>query len=810
MAEPEKKKAELKISGMHCATCAVNIEEAVSRIKDVSKVQVNFGTDTAHVEFDPTKVSLTELEKAVRTVGYDVVNREVTLKIGGMVCATCVQTIEAALRALPGILSANVNLGTEKAYVIYNPSVSAVPDMKKAIEDAGYQYLGIAGEVSDEAEKAAREKDLHDKFLRFTVGFAVSIPLMLAMWVPLPLSMHTLAYVMLVIASPVFLYVAYPIFRAASMALRNRSLNMDVMYAMGTGVAFVSSVMGTFGIILTHEFMFYDTAIMLAAFLMLGRYLEARAKGRTSEAIRKLAGLRAKTATVIRQGKEEEIPIEDVVIGDVVIVKPGGKVPVDGEVVAGESYVDESMITGEPIPPLKARGSRVVGGTLNTNSVLSVKATKVGRETVLAQIIQLVEDAQGSKPPVQRIADTAVVYFIPAVLVIAITAFLVWFLLLHSTLLFALTALISVLVVACPCALGLATPTAVTVGVGRGAELGILIKNGEALEVAEKVTTIVFDKTGTLTKGKPEVTDIFPTGISEQTLMGFAAGVEKNSQHPLGLAVMRKAQSMGITIEPADQFDTYGGKGVSAVVLGESVLVGNRTLMQEKGVLFPEETEARIASFEQDGKTAILVAAGNQMAGVIAIADTLKETSAESVRQLRAMGIQVVMITGDNKRTADAIARLVGIERVVAEVLPQDKSSEVRVLQEKGEIVAFVGDGINDAPALAQADVGIAIGSGTDVAIESGDVVLIKDDLLDSVAAIQLSKKVMGRIKGNIFWAFAYNTALIPVGAGLLYPFFGFTFRPELAALAMALSSVTVVSLSLLLKTYIPEAKKGR
>jgi Cu+-exporting ATPase len=407
--------------------------------------------------------------------------------------------------------------------------------------------------------------------------------------------------------------------------------------------------------------MFYDTAIMLAAFLMLGRYLEARAKGRTSEAIRKLAGLRAKTALAIRAGKEEEIPIEDVVIGDVVIVKPGGKVPVDGEVVAGESYVDESMITGEPIPPLKSKGNRVIGGTLNTNSVLSVKATNVGRETVLAQIIRLVEDAQGSKPPVQRIADTAVVYFIPAVLVIAITAFLVWFLLLHSTLLFALTALISVLVVACPCALGLATPTAVTVGLGRGAELGILIKNGEALEIAEKVTTIVFDKTGTLTKGKPEVTDILPAGISEQTLMGFAAGVEKNSQHPLALAVIRKAQSMGITLEPADHFDTYGGKGVSAVMLGEAILVGNRTLMQEKEVRIPVETESTIAAFEQDGKTAILIAAGGQMAGVIAIADTLKQTSAESVRQLRAMGIQVVMITGDNKRTADAIARQVGI-----------------------------------------------------------------------------------------------------------------------------------------------------
>jgi Cu+-exporting ATPase len=813
MTEPEKKNAEIKISGMHCATCAINIEESLSQIKDVSKVQVNFGTDTAHVEFDPQKVSITELEKAVKDVGYDVVNREVTLKIGGMVCATCVQTIESALRALPGIVTANVNLGTEKAYVIYNPSLSAIPEMKKAIEDAGYQYLGIAGEVSEEAEKAAREKDLHDKFLRFTVGFAVSIPLMLAMWVPLPVSMQTLAYVMLVISTPVFLYVAWPIFRAASMALRNRSLNMDVMYAMGTGVAFVASVMGTFNIILTYEFMFYDTAIMLASFLMLGRYLEARAKGRTSEAIRKLAGLRAKTATIIREGKEEEIPVDDVIVGDIVVVKPGSKVPVDGEVVDGESYVDESMITGEPIPPLKAKGSRVVGGTLNTNSVLSVKATKVGRETVLAQIIQLVEDAQGSKPPVQRIADTVVTYFIPAVLIIALTAFMVWFFVFPvqpDPLLFALTALISVLVVACPCALGLATPTAVTVGVGRGAELGILIKNGEALEVGEKITTIIFDKTGTLTKGRPEVTDIFPVGISEQTLLGFTASVEKNSQHPLAQAVVRKAISAGITIEQADHFDTFGGKGVVATVLKETILVGNRLLMEEKGVMIPIDVEARITSFEQDGKTAILVAAGNQMAGVIAIADTLKDTSRDAIRQLKAMGIQVVMITGDNKRTADAIARQIGIERVVAQVLPQDKAAEVKALQEKGEIVAFVGDGINDAPALAQADVGIAIGSGTDVAIESGDVVLIKDDLLDAVAAIQLSKKVMGRIKGNIFWAFAYNAALIPVAAGVLYPSFGFVFRPELAALAMALSSVTVVSLSLLLKKYIPDAKKGR
>jgi len=808
MAEPEKKKAELKITGMHCATCAVNIEESLSQLKDGTKASVNLGTDTAHVEFDPAKVTIHDIQKAVRDAGYDVVNQEVTIKVGGMMCATCVETIESALRALPGVVTATVNLGTEKAYVTFNPSVSGTFDMKKAIEDAGYQYLGISGEVSEEAEKKARDADLHDKFIRFVVGFAVSIPLMLAMYLPLPIPMHTLAYVMLVISTPVFVFVAAPIFRAAWVSLKNRKLSMDVMYAMGTGVSFVSSVMGTFGIILTHEFMFYDTAIMLAAFLMLGRYLEARAKGRTSDAIKKLAGLRVKVATVVRNGTEQEIPVEDVIPGDLVIVKPGAKVPIDGTVTEGESYVNESMITGEPVPPLKTKGSHVVGGTLNTNSVITVRAEKVGKDTVLAQIIQLVEDAQGSKPPVQRIADIAVTYFIPAVLLIAAASFVVWYFLLHETALFALTALISILVVACPCALGLATPTAVTVGVGRGAELGILIRNGEALEIAEKVTTVIFDKTGTLTRGKPEVTDVISAGISENTLLALAAGVEKNSQHPLALAVVKAAQERGLTIEPATQFDTFGGRGVAATVLGENVLVGNRAFLIEKTVTIPDETETRITALEQEGKTAVLVAAGGQIAGIIAIADTLKPTTRDAIAKLRDMGIGVAMITGDNRRTAEAIARQVGIDTVIAEVLPQDKEAEVKALQAQGQVVAFVGDGINDAPALAQADVGIAIGSGTDVAIESGDIVLIRDDLIDAVAAIQLSKKVMGRIKGNIFWAFAYNAALIPIAAGVLYPSFGITFRPELAALAMAASSVTVVSLSLLLKRYIPEAKK--
>jgi len=581
------------------------------------------------------------------------------------------------------------------------------------------------------------------------------------------------------------------------------------MYAMGTGVAFTTSVMGTFGIVLTTEFMFYDTAIMLAAFLMLGRYLEAQAKGRTSDAIKKLAGLQVKVATVLREGKETEVPVEDVVIGDEVLVRPGAKVPVDGEVVAGESYVDESMITGEPVPPLKTKGNHVVGGTLNTNGVLTVRAEKIGKDTVLAQIIRMVEDAQGSKPPVQRIADVAVTYFIPAVLIIAAVTFLVWFFVLHSTTLFALTALISILVVACPCALGLATPTAVTVGVGRGAELGILIRNGEALETARNVTTVIFDKTGTLTRGKPEVTDILPVGITEETLLSLAAAVERNSQHPLALAVVQAARSRNVKIEMAEKFDTFGGRGVEAVVLGETVLVGNRAFLTEKGVALSADLESGIAALEQEGKTVVLIAAGGQPSGVIAIADTLKPTTKEAIARFRAMGIGVGMITGDNMRTADAIARQAGIERVLAEVMPQDKEAEVRALQAKGEVVAFVGDGINDAPALAQANVGIAIGSGTDVAIESGDIVLIRDDLIDAVAAIQLSRKVMGRIQGNIFWAFAYNAALIPVAAGVLYPSFGITFRPELAALAMAASSVTVVTLSLLLKTYIPEAKKG-
>ncbi|MDD1719635.1 MAG: heavy metal translocating P-type ATPase [Methanoregulaceae archaeon] len=808
MVDEQKKRTELKITGMECATCAVNIEKSLGAVENVSRAEVNYGTGTATVEYESGKVSVGDLEKAIRDAGYGVVYQEAVLKVGGMVCATCVQTIQTALQEIEGVVRATVNLATEKAYVTYNPSVAGIAQMRSAIEAAGYQYLGLAEELTEEAEKAAVQRDLREKEKRFLVGFGVSIPLMLIMYLPTGIPMHFLAYAMFVIATPVFAYVAYPIFRAAALALRNRTLNMDVMYAMGTGVAYLASVLGTFEVVLTHEFMFYDTAIMLASFLILGRYLEARAKGRTSEAIRHLVGLRPKTATVVIEGREIEKPVEDLAAGDVIMVRPGERIPVDGKVVRGESYVDESMLTGEPAPVQRKAGDRLVGGTLNRNSVLEFTAEKVGRDTVLSQIIRLVEEAQGSKPPVQRIADIAVSYFIPAVLIIAFSAFILWYAVLGSTLLFALTALISVLVVACPCALGLATPTAVTVGVGRGAELGILVRNGEALELAEKVTTVLFDKTGTLTKGRPEVTDLVAYSIDEKTLLGITGAMEKNSSHPLAEAIARRAAEAGAEIAPVESFDTVEGKGVTGKVLGEEVLVGNRGLMKDRGVALPPPAEEEASRLEALAKTVVFVSIGGSLAGIIAVADALKGTAGPAIRELQRMNLNVAMITGDNQRTADAVAGQAGISRVIAEVLPEAKAKEVKRLQDEGGVVAFVGDGINDAPALAQADVGIAIGSGTDIAIESGDIVLIRDDLLDAVSAVQLSRKVMTRIRQNIFWAFAYNAALIPVGAGLLFPLTGYVFRPELAALAMAMSSVTVVSLSLTLKTYIPPAKK--
>ena len=807
MADKTQKNANIKISGMSCASCALNIEKSLQNLEGVDKAHVNLGTEEAIVEYNPEKLKLPQLEEAVENAGYEVINNKVTIKIGDMSCAMCVKAIEDVLTKIDGVSHVNVNLASEKAYITYNPQMTGINDFKNAIVDLGYQYLGVEGEETSDLEEEIREKDLKGKRNRIIIAFGFGTPLMIIMLLNIPTPIYMPYFLLLVSILP-FIYVSYPIFKAAYRSLKNRNLDMDVMYSMGIGVAFVSSVLGTFNILLTPQFMFYETALMLAGFLMLGRYLEARAKGRTSTAIKKLVGMQPKTATVIKDGIEVQIPIEDVEINDIVVVKPGEKIPADGTVVSGESYVDESAITGEPIPVFKDIGKNVVGGTINKNGALKFKAARIGKDTVLAQIINLVESAQGSKPPVQRIADKAVTYFIPTILTIAIVSFILWYYVFGSTLLFGLTVLISVLVVACPCALGLATPTAVTVGIGRGAEFGILVKNGEALEISEKLTTVLFDKTGTLTKGKPEVTDIIGYEIGETELLRYAASVEASSEHPLGDAVVRKAKKEGLDLLEIKEFNSFGGKGVRAIIKGREVIIGNRSLFSDKNVEITNQVEDHILQLEKEGKTVVIMGINGALSCIIAVADTLKESTTDAISGLKNMGLNVAMITGDNARTALAIASQVGIERVISEVLPQDKSEEVKRLQEDGEVVAFVGDGINDAPALAQADVGIAIGSGTDIAIESGDIVLIKDDLMDSVASVQISKKVMGRIKQNLFWAFAYNVVLIPVAAGILYPSFGIMFRPEYAGLAMALSSVTVVSLSLMLKGYIPPAKK--
>ncbi|HBY57432.1 MAG TPA: heavy metal translocating P-type ATPase [Candidatus Atribacteria bacterium] len=899
------RKIEINILGMTCAGCVATLEKALDSLNGVLDVRVNLDSESVLIEYDFARIKYLDLEKAIRETGYQAVNEKVIIKVGEMTCASCAKIIEESLLKLEGITKANVDLAGEKVQVVYNPDLVSPIIMKKTIEDSGYKFLGIEGEETEDLAEVIREKDLKIKRKRIIVGLTTGIFLMLLMYVPLNLPI-TLAYLMFIVSTPAFVYISYPIFVAAYHSLKNKHLNMDVMYAMGIGVAFGTSVLATLKILLSSDFLFYETAVFLATFLTMGRYLEAKAKGKTSEAIKKLIGLQPKTAAVLKpqnidieilyfrdcpnynkaaeqvkdtlkklnisvpikltevtkenfkdysfygsptilvnksdiEGKinksfgcrvytynkkifgyphkdiliskllsifeEQEMPVKKVTINNILIVKPGEKIPVDGEVIEGESYVDESMITGESIPVLKKNGDKIIGGTINKNGVIRFKATRVGRDTMLAQIIKLVKEAQRSKPPVQRMVDKVVSYFIPVVLLIALSSFLIWYFILNSSFLFALTNLISVLVVACPCALGLATPTAITVGVGRGAELGILVKNGEALERSEKLTTIIFDKTGTLTKGKPEVTDIIGITMDEERLLSLTASVEKNSKHPLAEAIVKKSAERDIKLFSGNNFDTFEGKGVAALIEGKEILIGNRTLLKERNISWPESVEKNILDFEKQGKTVILIALNHQIAGIIAIADTLKETTKEALERFKAMNLNIYMLTGDNIRTARAIAEQLGIVNVLAQVLPQEKVKEVKRLQKKGEIVAFVGDGINDAPALTQADVGIALGGGTDVAIESGDIVLIKDDLLDAVAALQLSRKVMLRIKQNIFWAFAYNTALIPVAAGILYPFLGVIFKPELAGLAMAASSITVISLSLMLRKYVPPVK---
>ena len=802
----QKRKTDITISGMHCANCALTIQKTLTSKEGVKKADVNFGNETASVEYNPDKVSLGDLENVIRGAGYKVINQKSTISVGGMHCASCAERVKVALTGIEGVVDATVNPATESALISYNSQAVTFDQIRDALKNAGYEYRGVIEDSGIDESERLRQQEQKVRIYRIIAAFSVSIPLMVLMYIPFnfPFSFSLFS---LIISAPVFAYVSWPIFKAAVSALRQKNLTMDVMYAMGIGTAYVASLFGTFGFILTPDFMFYDTAIMLAGFLTLGRFLEARARGKTSESIKKLMGLQPKTATVIDENGERQIPIEEVREGFIIFVKPGEKIPVDGTVTDGESTVDESMINGEPVPSNKRKGDPVVGGTINRNGVLRFKAQRVGKDTVLSQIIKLVREAQGSRPPIQKIADKAVSYFIPIVLSIAVLSFLGWYLLAGSSLLFALTTLISILVIACPCALGLASPTAVTVGIGRGAELGILIKNGEALEKAQKINTVVFDKTGTLTKGSPEVTDVIGTNCSEKDLLLLAASVEKNSQHPLADSIVRKALERGVILQNSENFNTIEGKGIKASLAENTVVVGNRILMNETGVDYGL-LENKISALETDGKTVVLVARNGTLCGLLAVSDPLKLTSRRAVDELKVMGLEVIMMTGDNRRTAGAIAGQLGISRILSEVLPQDKAAEVKKLQAEQRSVAFVGDGINDAPALAQADIGIAIGSGTDIAIESGEIVLVNSDPVDTVAAIQLGRKLLSKIKWNLFWAFAYNSALIPLAAGILYPVWGITFKPELAGLAMAMSSVTVVTLSLMLKGYTPPVKR--
>jgi Cu+-exporting ATPase len=805
-ADYQGKKVELNISGMHCASCAINLKNGLTHVDGVKEAVVNFGTGKATIKFDPAVADLVTLEDVVKKSGYHVVNDQVTIRIGGMTCAICVQTIENALRALDGVHSVMVNLGNERAYVTYNPSLATLQQMRDAIVAVGYQYLGTDKEGTLRVGDEGIQADLADKKRRIIMGFSFSAILMLMMVAP-PELMHSLMYVQFLVATPVFFWLGMPIFSAAAISLKNRTLNMDVMYAMGTIVAYLASVMGTFGIILDMNYLFYETAIMLTSFLMLGRYLEARAKGHTSSAIKGLIKLQVETASLIREGTEIRVPIEEVMSGDQVIIRPGDRVPVDGKVLSGTSFVDESMVTGEPIPVEKIPGNEVIAGTLATTGTLTFEAQRVGADTMLARIIRLVEDAQGSRPPVQRIADTTVSWFIPAVLIIALSVSSFWFFIAGAGLQFSLQTLIAILVVACPCALGLATPTAVTVGIGRGAELGILIRNGICLEVSNRLTTILFDKTGTLTRGRPEVTNIDVFAGSKTLILSFSASLEYLSTHPLGDAIVAYAGREGIEPADVDDFVYLPGQGLMGQIAGGTIRVGNRNFLESAGILIRPAEEEQITRRQDEGKTTVLVAHENQLLGLIAIADTVKPSAGAAVTALRNMGVSSAMVTGDNRRTAEAVGELIGIKKVIAGVLPEEKEHEVSRLQEKGEVVAFIGDGINDAPALARADTGIAIGSGTDIAIESADIVLVRDEITDAVAAIQLARKVMGRIRLNLFWAFAYNILLIPLAAGVLYP--TIIFRPEYGALAMAFSSLTVISLSLLLRRYTPPVRTG-
>jgi P-type Cu+ transporter len=810
----------LNIEGMTCASCSQAVEKATKKLAGVQQASVNLATEKLTITFDENELTIEEIKKAVDEAGYKAVieMEKKTFSVTGMTCASCVQSVEKATRKLDGVKESTVNMATEKMVIEYDSAVASVSDITNAVADAGYAAReDTDSEDSVDEDRDKKEQHIKTMWKRFWISAVFTVPLLLISMghmfgMPLPEAIDPMmnpsgfALLQLVLTLPVMV-MGKPFFTVGFKTLAKRHPNMDSLVALGTGAAFFYSLFATVMIIIGSEgyaqSLYFESAAVILTLITLGKYFEALSKGKTSEAIKKLMGLAPKTATIVRDGVEVDISVDEVEVGNIIIVKPGEKIPVDGVVTEGKTSVDEAMLTGESIPVEKSPGSNIIGASINKNGTIRYEATKVGKDTALSQIIKLVEDAQGSKAPIAKMADIISGYFVPIVIVLAILSGLAWYVSGESGL-FAFTIAISILVIACPCALGLATPTAIMVGTGKGAENGVLIKSGGALETTHKIDTIVFDKTGTITEGKPVVTNIVTSeSMSEDELLTLAASAEKGSEHPLGEAIVREAEKRGLTLRKTDFFDAITGHGIEVTIEGDDLLLGNRKLMDDNDVEVGELAEVS-DQFAAEGKTPMYIAIEEKIAGIIAVADTVKETSLKAIETLHRMGLEVAMITGDNKRTAEAIAREVGIDRVLSEVLPEDKANEVKKLQEEGRKVAMVGDGINDAPALAQADIGIAIGSGTDVAMESADIVLMRSDLMDVPTAVELSKATIRNIKQNLFWAFGYNVLGIPIAMGILYLFGGPLLNPMIAGAAMSFSSVSVLLNALRLKGFKP------